>query len=48
MTLEPSEHVFIQTYGQLLFRRRPSHGGLFEKSFVEPRNVRIVNIGILI
>src|ERR1700688_4526452 len=47
MTLEPIEHVLIQTNGQLLFRRRPGHGGLFEKGLVEPRNVRIVNIGIL-
>jgi len=47
MTLEPIEHVLIQTNGQLLFRRRPSHGGLFEKGLVEPRNVGLVNIGIL-
>src|ERR1700692_3117344 len=47
MTLEPIEHVLIQTNGQLLLRRRPGHGGLFEKGLVEPRGVRIVNIGIL-
>lgn len=47
MTLEPIEHVFIQTNGQLFFRGRPGHGGLFEKGLVEPRNVGIVNIGIL-
>ena len=47
MTLEPIEHVLIQTNGQLLFRRWPSHCRLFEKCLVEPRNVRIVNIGIL-
>ena len=47
MTLEAIEHVLIQTNGQLLFRRRPRHGGLLEKGLVEPRNVRIVNIAIL-
>jgi hypothetical protein len=47
MTLEPIEHVLIQTNGQLLFRRRPGHRRLFEKGLVEPRNVGIVNIGIL-
>src|SRR6266404_492431 len=47
MTLEPIEHVLIQTNGQLLFRRRPGHRRLFEKDLVEPRNVRIVNIGTL-
>jgi hypothetical protein len=47
MTLEPIEHVLIQTNGQLLFRRRPGHRRLFEEGLVEPRNVGIVNIGIL-
>src|SRR5260370_12564556 len=47
ITLEPIEHVLIQRNGQLLFRRRSSHGGLLEKGLVEPRNVRIVNVGIL-
>src|ERR1700686_956536 len=47
MTLEPIEHVLIQTNGQLLFRWRPGQRRLFEKGLVEPRNVRIVNIGIL-
>jgi len=31
MTLEPIEHVLIQTNGQLLFRRRPSHRRLLRK-----------------
>jgi hypothetical protein len=31
----------------LLFRRRPGHRRLFEKGLVEPRNVGIVNLGIL-
>ena len=31
LTLEPIEHVLIQTNGQLLFRRRPSQRCLFEK-----------------
>src|SRR5258708_35384718 len=47
MTLQPIEHVLIQTNGQLLFRRRPSHRRLFEKGLVELRNVRVVNIAIL-
>jgi hypothetical protein len=47
MTLEPIEHVLIQTNDELLFRRRPSHGSLVKKGLVEPRNVRRVNIGIL-
>ncbi|SRR6266404_6546461 len=47
MTLEPIEHILIETNSQLLFRRRPSHRRLFEKGLVEPWNVRIVNIGIL-
>src|ERR1700687_5025327 len=47
MTLEPIEYVFIQTNGQLLFRRRPSHRRLFEKGLLDPRKVGIVNIGIL-
>jgi|ERR1700674_354203 len=47
MTLEPIEDVLIQTNRQLLFRRRPSHGGLFEKGLVEPRNVGIINIAIV-
>ena|ERR1700674_2154128 len=45
MTLEPIEHVLIQTNGQLLFRRRPRHRRLFEKGLVEPRNVRLGNVG---
>jgi hypothetical protein len=47
MTLEPSEHIFIQTNGQLLFRRRPGRRHLFDGGLVERRNVRLVNIGIL-
>jgi hypothetical protein len=47
VSLEPIEHVLIQTNGQLLFRRRPSHRCLFEKGLVEPRNVRLVDLGIL-
>jgi len=47
MTLEPIEHVRIEANGQLLFRRRPSGRCLPEKCLVEPRNVRIVDIGVL-
>ena len=46
LTLEPIEHVRIETNRQLPFRRGPSRRCLFEKRSVERRNVRIVNIGI--
>src|ERR1035441_922308 len=46
MTLEPSEHVRIETNRQLLFRRGPSRRCLFEQGPVERRNVRIVNVGV--
>jgi len=47
MTLEPLEHVRIETNRQLLFRRRPSRRCFLEKCLVEWRNVRIVDIGVL-
>jgi|SRR5450755_3631330 len=47
MALQPIEYVRIQTDRQLLFRRRPGHRGLLEECLVEPRNVRVVDLGIL-
>ena len=47
MTLEPIEHILIQTNRQLLFRWRPGHRRLFEKRLVQPRNVRIINLSVL-
>ena len=35
MTLEPSEHVRVETNRQLFFRREPSRRCLLEKSLVE-------------
>ena len=47
MTLEPIEHIRIQTNGQLPFDRRPGRRCLLEKRLVERPNIRIVDIGIL-
>ena len=47
VTLQPIEHVGIESNRQLLFLRRPSRRRLLEKCLVERRNIRIVDIGIL-
>jgi hypothetical protein len=45
LTLEPIEHVLIQTNGQLLFAGGQASVAFLKKGLVEPRNVPIVNLG---
>src|SRR5258708_35540693 len=46
MTLQPIEHVRIETNRQLFLRRGPSRGCLGEKCLIERWDVRIVDIGV--
>src|SRR6266446_6339613 len=45
--LEPIQHVRVKADGELLFGRRPSNCGLFEKLSPQRWDVRIVDVGIL-